>query len=58
MFASKAKAYPSGAPDSSQLQGEEPGLTLKYQTWLERFGSDKHSSLLFKSLNRQEIIKM
>ncbi len=44
-------AYPSEAPFRYSSLGQAPGLAPKYQNRLERFASDKHSSLLRKSVS-------
>ncbi len=46
MFAGKARAYPSGAPERLHT-----GLPRKHWTGLEKLARDKHSSLLGKSVN-------
>ncbi len=46
MFAVKAGAYLSKAPFRCSTLGQDPGLTHKHQTRLERLASDKHSSLI------------
>jgi len=46
MFASKARAYPSGAPQMSSTKRSALGLTYKPLTSLERLAANKHSSLL------------
>ncbi len=51
VFAGKNGAYPSEAPFSCSTLGYTPDLTHKHLTRLERLASDKHSSLLQKSVN-------
>ncbi len=50
MFAGKAAAYLNEAPFRCSTLGWAPDLAQKHYTRLERHATDKHSSLLQKSV--------